>query len=123
VALDGDGIVYVTDLNSRQGNNPVQVFSNDGTFLTRIGGFGTGDGEFDSPVGIAVDANGTVFVVDFRSSRVQVFGSDGTFLTKFGSAGSGDGQFQQPAFVAVDSSGNVFVADAGNNRIAVFAPQ
>jgi DNA-binding beta-propeller fold protein YncE len=123
IAIDADGDVYVTDLNSGRGNSPIQVFRNDGTFLARIGTFGTGDGQFDSPVGIALDPAGNIFVADFRSDQVQVLASDGTFLTKFGTAGSGDGQLQQPTFLALDPSGNVFVTDSGNNRIVVFAPE
>jgi hypothetical protein len=72
--------------------------------------------------GVAADASGNVFVVDFGFSDVQKFDNDGNFLTTWGSDGSGTGQFSNPTLDAVDSSGNVFVADGDglNNRIEKF---
>ena len=56
VALDGAGNVYVADtLNHR-----VQVFSPDGEALRQWGGLGSGDGDFDHPMGIAVGLLGNV---------------------------------------------------------------
>src|SRR5262249_12169883 len=62
-------------------------------FVTKWGNAGSGDGEFNSPIGVAVDANGNVFVADWENQRVQKFTNTGAFLAKWGSAGSGDGQF------------------------------
>ena len=41
-------------------------------FLTKWGGFGSGDGQFRFPVGVAVDGSGYVYVLD--DNRVQKFG-------------------------------------------------
>ena len=67
--MDGSGKVYVAD--SR--NQRVQVFSSAGTFLFKWGSQGSGDGQFQFPVGIAVDGSGRVYVVDVNNNRVQVF--------------------------------------------------
>ena len=75
---------------------------------------------FCSPVGIAVDNSGYVYVVDSDNSRIQKFDAYGNFITKWGSAGTGDGEFDWPYGIAVDSSGNVYVADSGNHRIQKF---
>ena len=40
-----------------------------------MGTRGSGDGEFDSPTGVAVDATGNVCVADQYSCRIQVLGS------------------------------------------------
>ena len=77
-----------------------------GTFLFKFGSLGTGDGQFDSPWGVAVDAAGNVYVADYSNHRIQKFTSTGTFLAKWGSLGSGDGQFSSPIGVAMDASGN-----------------
>ena len=90
------------------------------SFITKWGSFGTGDGEFERPDGIAVDSSGNVFVADTENHRIQKFDSNGNFITKWGSSGTGDGEFDWPDGVAVDSSGDVFVADSGNNRIQKF---
>ena len=87
---------------------------------------GTGDGQFNGPLGIAVDSSGHVYVADTGNAHVQKFDSTGAFLMKWGSPGSGDGEFSALAAIAVDGSGNVYVADTsnnnlGNNRIQKFA--
>jgi streptogramin lyase len=89
-------------------------------FLLKWGTSGTGNGEFDSPYGVAVDASGNVYVSDRFNFRVQKFDSSGTYLTQWGSFGSGDGQFKGPAGVAIDVSGNVYVVDSGNHRVQKF---
>jgi hypothetical protein len=58
------------------------------TFLRTWGSFGSGDGQFHSPFGLAVQGD-EVFVVDFNH-RVQVFNRDGVFLRTWGSFGSGN---------------------------------
>jgi DNA-binding beta-propeller fold protein YncE len=89
-------------------------------FIKKWGSQGTGDGQFDSPEGIAVDSSGSVYVADSDNNRVQKFSSDGTFITKWGSSGTADGQFGGPEGIAVDSSGSVYVADRGNDRVQKF---
>jgi len=90
------------------------------TFVSKWGSYGSGDGQFYYPNGVAVDSSGNVYAVDRHNYRIQKFTSDGTFITKWGSWGSGDGQFRYPQGVAIDSSGNVYVADTHNNRIQKF---
>ncbi|HEY2047246.1 MAG TPA: 6-bladed beta-propeller [Candidatus Udaeobacter sp.] len=81
------------------------------------GGRGTGKGEFDSPVGIAVDRRGNFLVADTNNARIEKFSSKGTFLDSIGTKGSGQGQFGAPNGIAVDHSDNIYVADAGNHRV------
>ena len=91
-------------------------------FIAQWGSHGTGDGQFDTPRGIAVDSSGNVYVVDVINGRIQKFTSTGSFLTKWGKSGTGDGQFISPYLngIAIDSYGNVYVADTGNYRIQKF---
>ncbi|MBI3743628.1 MAG: hypothetical protein HY261_05000, partial [Chloroflexi bacterium] len=84
------------------------------------GSEGSGDGQFNMPSGIAVDAQGNVYVADRGNYRIQEFTSTGKFLTKWGSEGSGDGQFNSPFGVAVDGVGNVYVADFDTPGIQKF---
>ena len=102
------------------GNDRIQKFGSDGTFISRWGSEGSGDGQFYDPRGIAVDGDGFVYVADVGNDRIQKFGSDGTFISKWGSEGSGDGQFDYPSGIAVDGDGFVYVADWGNHRIQKF---
>ncbi len=122
IAVEGSGNVYVADWRS-DGYTlyyRIQKFDGTGTFLTKWGSFGSGDGQFDLPFGIAVDGSGNVYVADHSNHRIQKFDGTGTFLTKWGSQGTGDGQFNFPVGVAVDGSRNVYVTDWLNNRIQKF---
>jgi len=86
------------------------------------GGKGTGPGQFDKPLGIAVDRSGNVLVADSRNGRLEKFKPSGTFITSIGIKGSGYGQFGEPNGIAIDRDGNIYVADASNNRVQKIAP-
>jgi DNA-binding beta-propeller fold protein YncE len=87
------------------------------------GGRGTGKGELDSPMGIAVDPNGNVLVADTNNGRIEKFSPTGAFLSIIGSKGSGHGQLGEPNGIAVDRSGNIYVAEVGSNhRVQKLAP-
>ena len=75
---------------------------------------------FYGPRGIAVDANGHVYVADTGNKRIIVFDADGNYLTQFGSAGLDPGQFDEPVGVTVDANGNVYVTDTWNQRVQTF---
>jgi sugar lactone lactonase YvrE len=58
----------------------VQVFSREGAFRRRFGGFGEGEGRFIRPMGVAVDRDGRIYVADAFQNVVQVFDANGTYL-------------------------------------------
>ena len=89
----------------------------DGTFVSKWGIQGAGNGEFNSPSGIAIDASNNVYVIDQLNCRIQKFDSIGTYISQFGSCGSGEMQFIAPTNLAVDGSGNIYVVDSQNARI------
>ena len=87
------------------------------------GGKGFGKNAFNSPTGIAVDADGNVLVADTNNGRIEELSPTGTFLSTFGSTGSGYGQLAAPNGIAVDRTGNMYVADAVNHRVEKLGPE
>ena len=79
IKIDRNGYLLVTDT----GNKRVQVFDSEGNYLNQFGKGGTGDGEFNEPVGLALDEAGNIYVADAWNRRIQVFGPDYKFLRKF----------------------------------------
>ena len=119
VAVNKRNEIAVTD----NGNNRVQLFSSNGTYLRSFGTKGDKQGEFNFPTGIAFDIkNENIFVSDTSNHRVQVFSKQGEYLKQFGGKGSLDHQLQYPRGLSVDSDGNVIVADTENKVIKIFSP-
>ena len=126
VAVDTLGNVYVGDSN----NHRVRKVTAAGVVTTLAGqaynGFADGTGaaaQFYGPMGLAVDAAGTVYVADAYNYRIRKVSSAGVVTTLAGSTqGFVDGngpsaQFAFPSSVALDAAGNVYVADESSHRI------
>jgi len=77
---------------------------------------------FFGPRGIAIDADGNVYIADTGNKRIVVTDGDGEYLYQWGYAGSELGAFNEPTGVAVDGQGNVYVSDTWNGRVQVFGP-
>jgi DNA-binding beta-propeller fold protein YncE len=86
------------------------------------GGRGSGDGQFDSPTGIAVDRSGDVLVADTGNGRIEKFSPDGAFLSAIGIKGTGYEQLGAPNGIAIDRTGNTYAADASRHRVEKLAP-
>jgi len=120
VAVSEDGQIYVLD----SGNNRVQLFHPDGSFLGQWGSFGTGDGQFNEPWGIAVGPE-RLYVADTWNHRIQVFDRDGHYLFQFGQSSvsftdAEPGSFYGPREIALLNDGRLAVSDTGHHRIQVF---
>ncbi|MGF1742514.1 6-bladed beta-propeller [Vibrio profundum] len=112
------GDIYVVDL----GNDRIMVFSSDGKLVKEFGVKGKQPGEFDKPVGLAIDGKDNIYISEDHNNRIQVFDKDMNLLAYWGNYGKGKGEFNNLHGLLVDERGYVFAADTGNNRIQVFAP-
>jgi uncharacterized protein (TIGR03437 family) len=96
-----------------------------------------GDGVFASqaplnnPRGIAVDAQGNIYIADTLNHRIRRFSVGGVITTV---AGNGTGGFagdgglainaslNQPEDVWIDAAGNLYIADSSNHRVRRVSP-
>jgi sugar lactone lactonase YvrE len=78
IAFAPDGSFYVVD----NGNYRVEKFDKNRQFVTMWGSFGTSDGQFANPKGIATDGK-TVYVADDPRFDIQAFDTTGRFLRSF----------------------------------------
>ena len=134
VAVDGSGNLYVADYQ----NHAIRKITPAGVVTTLAGRLtisGTNNGtgtaaRFNNPIGVAVDASGTVYVGDTANHAIRKITPAGVVTTLAGLAGTSgtnDGvgvaaRFKYPEGVAVDGSNYVYVADNGNSCIRKVAP-
>jgi len=133
LAIDDSSNVYVCDT----GNKRIQVFDSEGNFLLAFGDFDAPapapDG-LQRPMGIAISANGNVWVSDNdpggltpveadHSNRIVEFDADGSYIASYGtygSFGSPGGFLNQPQGITFDGNGLLYVCDRLNNRLQTY---
>ncbi|HPM31298.1 MAG TPA: hypothetical protein PLJ60_13265 [Chryseolinea sp.] len=133
IAIDPSDNIYIAE----SGNHVVRMITKSTGKITTIAGLGpdhagyTGDSdaateaELNGPSGIAVDADGDIYISDTGNNVVRkISGGIITTIAGTGALGySGDGgdatsaTFNSLKGIAVDHLGNVYVADSGNNAI------
>ena len=132
LAYDGTGNLYVADTR----NHVIRRVSAAGVVSTVVGTDGqqgfAGDGGpataalLDSPSGVAVATDGTVYVADSRNHRVRKLSADGTISTIAGTGVpgfTGDGgpamqaALRNPTGLAFGLAGELYIADTGNHRV------
>lgn len=84
------------------------------------GSEGDAPGQFRTPRGVAMDAQGRVYVADAGNGRVQVFSAQGDFIAAWTTAAE---PLQEPFDVAVAPDGRVYVLDVARQVIARFSPE
>ncbi|XP_011402663.1 PREDICTED: E3 ubiquitin-protein ligase TRIM71-like [Amphimedon queenslandica] len=118
VAVHTNGEVFASSHNGEF--EFVQVFSEDGTAVRRIGSKGNGNGQFDWPWSLLLVGD-RLYVSDNFLHRVQYFSATtGQYIGQFGSNGNENGQFYHPRGMSTDGKGNILVADYNNSRVQVF---
>lgn len=134
LAIDTAGNVYVGD----QFNNNIRKLTPAGDVTTlagtaRVTGHADGFGpaaSFSSPMGVAVDEGGNVFVADSGNNTIRKITPAGvvsTFAGTAGVTGSADGigaaaSFNAPSSLALDSAGNLYVAELANFTVRKITP-
>jgi sugar lactone lactonase YvrE len=132
ISVDLYGNVYVADEN----NNRIRKITPAGVVSTLAGsgvaGAANGAGgaaQFHTPVGVAADQVGNLYVMDYNNFQVRRITLQPTVTTFAGSGVGGylDGtgvaaKFWQPAGSSMSASGNLYIADQSNQRIRMITP-
>jgi len=132
LAQDSSGDVFFADPHS----NRVYEVTVGGTLVVYAGTGGAGYSgdtglatvaQLNSPNGVAVDANGNVYIADSGNNVIrEVNPLTGIINTVAGTGATGDtgdgaaainATLNNPSGVAVDSTGDIFIADSGNNVV------
>jgi sugar lactone lactonase YvrE len=87
VGWDPQGDIFVSD---GYGNNRVVKYDKNGRFLAQAGSetAGSGPGQFNLPHGLAVDAQGNVYVADRSNNRMVVLDNNLKFKTTYDNIGT-----------------------------------
>ncbi|HLE72742.1 MAG TPA: flippase activity-associated protein Agl23 [Anaerolineales bacterium] len=120
LVVAADGNVLVTDT----GNKRIVVYDAAGNFLSQIGGAGFELGQFEEPVGLALDREaGLLYVADTWNQRIQVLTyADGLLSTVTSwevDAWFGQSLNNKP-YLAVGGDGRVYASDPETGRVLVF---
>lgn len=87
LARNGDLFIVQGHTPGPGGDARVLKFDKSGKFVKSWGGKGKGPGQFEVAHGIAIDAQGLLWVTDRENQRIQIFDGDGAFVREIKYAG------------------------------------
>lgn len=111
LAFDPAGRLLVADT----GNDRIAIYEVSGARGRLAGEIRDG---LAAPEGIAVGADGRIYVSNTRSAELVVF-AQGKRVAAVGGPGRGVANFNRPHDVEVDAAGMVYLVDSGNNRVVI----
>jgi sugar lactone lactonase YvrE len=141
IAVDAEGTLYVSDWM----NNRVRRISPSGVISTAAG-VNRSDGycvyggpgwaghplPWNCPVGVALDAAGTLYVAATGNHRIRKISAQGDIADVAGSGVAGtywgdggraeDAALSYPMGLAIDGASNLYIADTGNSRVRKVSP-
>lgn len=119
IAVDNEGNVYVSDGN----NMRLQAFDKDGEVLWAVGSppesMYERNRRFQLPMGLAIDENNYLYLIDSFDDSVIVFNSKGKEIERIGERGKLDGQLNWSTGIAYMGNGVFAIADKYNDRAQV----
>jgi len=131
VALDAAGTLYIADFGNqrvrRVAGGAINTLAGNGAFKYSGDGAAATSASLDTPMGVAVDSRGNLYIADTQNHRVRrVNAATGVIATVAGTGVQGFGgdngpaasaQLDEPRGVAVDANDNIYIADKGNFRV------
>ncbi len=123
IAVSSTGLVYVADT----GKHRIVEFDNKGKKLRAWGKLdsktgqavkGDKQGEFNEPIGLALDQAGNLYVADRLNFRIQVFSGDGHYVRQWPVDGWATEQIDMEPHMALDQAhGILYVTDGRGKKI------
>lgn len=135
MALDASGLVYVVNRGSESISNVpwdrtgvghrisiVSLGSQTGEeeYVGEFSRYGSEPGQLIWPAGIAIDAQGQVYVTDEWLNRVSVFDSKGNFLSCWNIVQGGDSETNGSAGIAIDANNVLYITDGRSHKVRKF---
>lgn len=113
-----DGRLFVADTHY----NRVSIFDREGQWLGAFGRAGFGNGEFQLPIDVAIDAEGYVYVSEYQDNdRITKWSPDLKFVAAFGEEPIAGKRLSRPSGIDIDGDQTLWVADSCNHRIVRFS--
>ena len=126
VAVDNDGVVYVSDTY----NDRIRRIAPNGDVTTIAGGgrAGKSDGPaaqalFDLPTGLAVAANGDLYIADTGNHAIRKLGKDGVVVTVAEAREDERASLlRSPVALALTADGYLYLGSNAHGRLAQITP-
>jgi len=121
LALSADGAKLAAC--DTPGHKVYVLDAKDGTVLLTLGKGerSNEEGAFHTPVAVAFDEQGFLYVADYLNFRIQVFDADGAVELVFGRAGDRPGDLNRPRGIAADAFSKVlYIVDGAFQLVQMF---
>ncbi len=113
-----DGRIFVADTHYSR----VLIFDREGNLLDSFGSEGFGDGQFQLPTDVAIDAEGFIYVSEYNGNdRITKWSPELQFVKVIGDGLIQGEPLRRPAGLEIDKQQTLWVADACNHRIIRFS--
>lgn len=120
IAISADGkTLYVTQTPLGQ----IVVIGSEGIVVGTWGSQGNQPGQLAKPTGLAVDAQGGVWVADWGNARVQMFDSQGQSKKLWTVSGWEKESLGSEPYIAISPAGDVIASDPAGNRLLRYSKE
>ena len=123
----GDGLDFAGSSSTLTPSSIIQTVAGTGVAGYNGDGIAATSAELNNPYGVAVDAQGDLFIADLQNNVVREVNAVTHLITTVAGTGvagyNGDGipatsaELDDPIAVAVDAKGDLFIADDSNSRV------
>lgn len=111
-----DGRLYIMDT----GNHRIQVVDTDGNFVAQVGTNGFTLGQFNEPVGLALDPVGNIYVAEAWSERIQAISNDLIPLNEWRVHAWDGNSLDNKPYIAIDSNSRIYTSDPEGHQVLIF---